>query len=117
MATTGNRSIALSFTGDVVANQTITAAVNANSPGANELKTLSSGDNTITVPTGGSVPTAVTIIPPSGNTNLMKIKGNSGDTGVSIHKTDPTTIALDSSVVSFILNASANIVGVRFIWT
>jgi hypothetical protein len=117
MATTGTRSISLGFTGDVTASQTVQAASNASSAGANEIKTLASGDNTITVPTGGTVPTAVTIIPPSGNTNLMKIKGSAGDTGVSLHKTDPSSIGLDSTVTSFIINASSSITGVRFIWT
>ena len=117
MAVNSTRATSISFTGDVTASQTVNAAANTNASGANELKTLASGDNTITVPTGGSAPTSVTVIPPSGNTNLMKIKGAGGDTGVSIHKTDPTSLALDSTVVSFIINAAAQIIGVRFIWT
>lgn len=115
MATTATRSIQIAFTGDLSARVTFNAAANADSPGQIENKALSSGANTITPPSGVT-PKAVTLVPPSGNTVLITLKGVSGDTGVALHKTDPTTIALDSPSNTFVLNA-ASTVSVRLIWS
>lgn len=117
MSTVSSRTQTTTFTGDVTATQTNAAASNAASPGVNELKTLASGANTITVPSGGSTPVAVTIVPPAGNVQTLTLKGVTGDTGVGLHLTDPTTIALAASVSSFCLTAGAAITGVRFIWS
>lgn len=54
---------------------------------------------------------------PSANATLIKLKGIGGDTAVALHKTDPDTISLDSTQTTFILNAAAQIVGVRLFWT
>lgn len=117
MAATSTRTSTVTFTGDVTGTEVSTAATNAVSPAQIEIKTLASGANTITVPTGGSTPTACTIIPPSANALAITLKGVSGDTGIRIHNTDPTTIALDSSVSTFVLNAANTITGCRFIWS
>jgi len=70
----------------------------------NEIRNLTSGNNTITVPTGGSsVATGCLIIPPSGNTNTVTLKGVNGDTGISLHRTNPTFVGLNA-VSSFVLN-------------
>lgn len=114
---TATRKVTIVYSGDVDGTQEIEAADNASSPAAVELKTLANGANTIAVPTAGKVPTAVTIVPPGGNTTAITLKGVAGDTGVRIHDTDPTTIALHSGVVSFVLNAGAEITGVRFYWS
>jgi hypothetical protein len=50
------------------------------------------------------------------NTTLIKLKGVAADTGVAIHKTDSTSIGLDVSVTTFILNAAAALNGVRLFW-
>src|ERR1044071_1814279 len=85
MASNSTRSINLVFTGDHVAAPVIAAAANAASPAAiNAPITLASGANTITVPTGGTTPTAVTIVKPAGNTVLITLKGVTGDTGVPL---------------------------------
>ena len=118
MSTTSTRSITIGLSGDVVASESFAAAANAASPGGLAPPiTLASGANTITVPTGGTTPTAVTIIPPAGNTNLITLKGVTGDTGVALHKTDPTCVALDPSQATFVLTAGAQITGVRLVWT
>ena len=118
MSTASTRTITVGFSGDVAAVEPFSAAVNSSSPGGLSAPvTLANGANTITVPTGGTTPTAVTIIPPAGNVNLITLKGVSGDTGVKLHLTDPTSIALDSSVATFVLNAAAQIVGVRLVWS
>ena len=117
MATTSTRTNTLNFTGDVVGSEILAAATNTVSPGQMEIKTLASGANTITVPTGGSTPTAVTIVPPIGNTVTLTLKGVTGDTGIAMHLTDPTTIALASSVTTFVLTTNAILTGIRFYWT
>jgi hypothetical protein len=69
-------------------------------------QTLTQGAaNTITVPSG--TPTTCIIQPPSTNTLTTTLKGVSGDTGVAIHKTQPTFISLDPSVTSFVITLSA----------
>jgi len=117
MSTVCTRSTTLTYTGDVTATQTVAAAQNLASPGVIELKNLASGANTITVPSGGAVPTAVTIVPPANNVATILLKALTGDTGVGLHPTDPTTLALANTVTSFVLTAGAAITGVRFIWS
>jgi len=117
MAVLATRITTIVFTGDVTGTETIPAASNALSPGSVEIKTLASGFNTITAPTGGSVPTACTIVPPVGNTVSIIIKGVTGDTGLRLHNTDPTTIAVDPTTLTIGLTAVSQIIGVRLYWT
>lgn len=116
MSVISNRNIDHSFTGDETASWTNSAAENISSPGMIQVMTLASGNNTITVPTGGTVPTAVTILKPSGNTTALTFKGVAGDTGVRLHDTDPDSISLHSSAATFVLNAGASLSGVRLVW-
>lgn len=115
MAVNATRSMTITYSGDVSGTETIAAAANAVSPGQMEVKNLANGANTITPPV--PAPTGVTIVPPTGNSTSIVLKGITGDTGVRLHNTDPTTIALDSSVASFVLTAGGAIAGVRFFWT
>src|SRR5712672_2440886 len=108
MSVASNRSITLTDTGDVEYAQSFSAAVNASGSGQNQLVNLASGANTITVPTSAR---AVTIIPPSGNITTITLKGVTGDTGVSLHLTDPTSIGLNG-VTTFCLTAGGTITGV-----
>lgn len=118
MAVQATRSTVITYTGDVDGTETIDAAANTASPGAITIQALASGANTITVPTSTGVTVkACTIAPPTGNTTSITLKGVTGDTGVQLHDTDPTTIAIDDSVTSFCLTAGAAIQGVRFYWT
>ena len=113
MAVNAKRSVAIVFSGDVTAGSTTHAEENAASPAQIESKTLSTGANTITPPASSK---AVTIIMPSGNTVLLTLKGVTGDTGIPLHKTDPTTIGLDTTITTFVLNAASGVT-VRLIWT
>jgi hypothetical protein len=82
-----------------------------------EIKILASGANTITPP-AGSTPVSVTIVPPAGNVITITLKGVTGDTGILLHPTDPTTIALGSPTATFVLTAGSLFAsGVRFYWT
>ena len=114
---TSNKTITLVFTGPPAGTQTITAAENTAAPNSIEIKTLASGFNTITVPTGGSTVTSCTIVPPAGNTTNITLKGVTGDTGIQLHDTDPSSVSLDASVTSFGLTAAAQITGVRLYWS
>lgn len=122
MAATAKRKITVTYYGDVfggTAGQAheVNAADNAASPAQVELVTLAIGDNTIAVPGGGATAKSCTIVKPSGNTTAIKLKGDAGDTGVRLHDTDPDTISLDASQVSFVLNVAAEVAGVRLFWT
>jgi len=118
MAVTATRSTTIVFTGDVTGTETLSAGSNAASPGSVTVQTLASGFNTITVPsTSGVTVVACTIVPPTGNTTAITLKGITGDTGVRLHNTDPSTITIHSDVTAIGLTAGASITGVRFFWS
>lgn len=118
MAVQATRSNVITYTGDVTGTQTVNAAANTASPGSIEVQTLANGFNGITVPSStGVTVVSCTIIPPAGNTTSIILKGITGDTGIRLHNTDPTTIAIYSDVTSIGLAAGAAVQGVRFIWT
>ena len=118
MSVTSSRTIQVQFSGDNSEQIIQSALDNIVSPGMNVVQSLVMGANTITAPVvSGLVVTGLMIIPPSGNTSLMTLKGVTGDTGIPLHLTDPISLSLDTTFVSLVLNAAAAIVGVRFIWT
>lgn len=114
MAVASQRAISVTFSGDVTAGIVAQAAENASSPGHIESKTLTTGANTITPP--GTTSKACTIMMPTGNTVDLTLKGVAGDTGIVLHNTDPTSIALDSPSTTFVLNASSGVT-VRLVWS
>lgn len=116
MAVSSTVSIKLTQTGDIRGQQTFPTTANASGSGESDVRTLASGFNAITVPTGGTVPKGVIIIPPAGNATAITLKGVTGDTGLRLHDTDPTYLALHSGVSSIGLTAGAEITGVRFLW-
>jgi hypothetical protein len=117
MALSSARRITVVDTGDFELAEVFSAADNDDAPGAIDMLTLASGANTVNVPGGGSTVTGATIIPPAGNTQSIVLKGVTGDTGIRLHDTDPTSIALDSSVTSFVLTAGGTVTGLRILWT
>jgi hypothetical protein len=90
---------------------------NASSPAQNEIKSLTTGANTITPPSGGTAPNGVIIVPPAANTVALTLKGVTGDTGVGLHLTHPSYIPLASTTATFVLTAAAPVVGVRLLWS
>lgn len=113
MAVRSQRKVTVTLSGDIGGTLEPEAADNASSPGSVEYKSLSSGANTITVPTGA---TAVTIIKDGENTTSLILKGVTGDTGVRLHATDPDTISLHSTQATFVLTAGAAMV-VRLVFS
>jgi|SRR5215471_5561193 len=121
MAANASRGVTIVYTGDVIGNEVFSSVSNVTSPAAITLHNLASGSNTITVPpfgaAGGITLAGVTIIPPIGNTVGITLKGVAGDTGINLHKTDPTSLGLDSALTAFVLGAAGGITGVRLFWT
>lgn len=115
MAVTAKRSIIITLSEDLSANLQFDAADNLVASGSITLHDLASGANTITVPPGTNK--GATIIPPSGNVETITLKGVTGDTGVSLHLTDPTSIALATGVANFVLTAGAAIADLTIVWT
>lgn len=121
MSITSTRVITANFSGDGFANAFVFSATqNASSPGGSSIYTLPSGSTVIAFPTGGSTVYGATIIPPSGNTSTITIKGTTADTGIAIHKTDPTSVAFDTTSTTqtgFTMTVSSTVTGLRIIWS
>ena len=117
MSVSAARETTIQFTGDLTLSVTETAAVNTTSPGQIAIVDLVATNNVITVPTGGSTqPTAVTIIPPTGNTKVITLKGTNADTGIALHLTDPCTITLYTTT-AFVLAVTTTVAGTRLVWS
>jgi hypothetical protein len=110
------RKITIAFSGDINGTQEFDAEDNSSSPATTGPLSLTTGANTIIVPTGGAAPTCCTIVKPSDNTATITLKGISGDTGVKLHPTDPDSISIASDVTQFVLTVSAD-VNLRFVWS
>jgi hypothetical protein len=112
MAVSATRAVSIGFSGDYTFGGTFSAAINAASPGLLQQLALASGANTVTPPTGAK---SVTIVPPSGNVVALTLKGVAGDTGIALHKTDPTSIGLDGAA-TFVINAGSSVT-IVMVWT
>jgi hypothetical protein len=119
MAVASTRVITITYAGELVGSFTFSAAQNSVAPGDIDIFSLALGDNTIPLPTGGSTPSGATIIPPTGNTQTLTLKGVGGDTGIRLNKVDPTSISFDAAALpaNFILNAGGVVTGLRVVWT
>ncbi len=121
MAVTSTRVVTVTLNGDGLNGSfTFQANSNALAPGDMDIFTLPTGSTVIAFPTGGSQTQGATITPPAGNTNTLTIKGTTADLGIQIHKTDPTSLALDTTSTtqtSFVITVSATVTGLRVIWT
>lgn len=67
---------------------------------------LSSGDNTITVPSGTRL---IILTPPTTNSHNLTLKGHSGDTGIGIRNAEPNFIPYRTGTV--IVNAGGSVAG------
>jgi hypothetical protein len=106
------------MTGDVLFSEVFNAAENNLAPGSVTIHLLALGANTTDIPVvTGFATKGATIIPPSDNTATIVLKGVTGDTGVAISKTDPTSIAFDTGLANFVLTAGAIINGLRIVWS
>lgn len=113
MSTTASRSVTVGFTSasdGIDYEQTFEAVDSATGPADNKSVSLTTGANTIAIPVGSK---AITIIPLSNNTVQLTLKGVSGDTGIALNLTDPTSVGIES-VTQIVINA-ASAVTVRII--
>lgn len=118
MAVTSTRTGAIQFAGDITASISLAPVSNTLAPGDIDILSLTTGANTITLPTGGSTPKGAVIIPPPGNTQALTLKGVAGDTGILLHKTEPAIITFDNPPpANFVINAAAVVNGLRIVWT
>ena len=112
MSVTSDRSVTIEWAGTIEYSQSFSASTVSTGSGQNQVVALATGANTITVPTGAI---AVTILFPAGNTVQVTLKGVTGDTGVALNLTDPSSIGLQG-VTTFCLTA-ASAVTVRLIYS
>jgi hypothetical protein len=123
MATSAERKITIAFAGDVDGTQEIDAEKNAVSPARIQIITLASGDNDITLPSGTTqTPSCCTIMKPGDNTTAIYLKSgvDGGARIFRLHDTGPDSISLHSTndgVNKFILEAAAQIIGIRLFWS
>ena len=119
MAVTSTTTVTVLFTQAVAANLSYATLVsNTTSPGSVTLHTLTTGANTITLPTGGSTVVGALVLPPTGNTVLLKVKGVNGDTGIFLNKVNPTLLTFDTTqAATFIIDAASAVTGLRIIWS
>lgn len=102
--------------GEVASSNEVTQSntnTNATATGAANYD-LSSGFNSITVPTSYHVD-GFTLFPPSGNTTSITLKGITGDTGIRLHNTMASQIAINSSVTAIGITTGAAVT-VRIAW-
>ena len=79
--------------------------INLASPiGAVTVLTLSSGDNTITIPAGTTI---IIIQPPANNAAVLKLKSVAGDTGILISLTSWQILQTTSGQTTFIINSAS----------
>lgn len=71
-----------------------------------QILSLSSGNNTITIPTGMK---AVVLTPPAGNTETITLKGDASDVGIALALERSQKLDFDDAVTTFVLNSTGNV--------
>lgn len=79
-----------------------------NGTGFVQVVALIAGDTTITIPSGS---TLLLFVPPPATTATLTLKGAPGDTGIRLAKTRPTLLAVDATVTTVVVTASAPVAG------
>jgi len=114
MSVTANVNVSLSWSGDVVLGQTFNDPTNPSSPGQEQVLSLSSGNNTVSVPTGAQSVLLVKTVNGVTNTATLTFKGVNGDTGYALSPTVADKLSVGGS--SFVINASA-VTSIRAFWS
>lgn len=102
--------------GLLTGNRTFSPAVASFSDahGGLSIVDLTTGDNTITVPSGA---TGVLLVPPADNAEGIELKGVGADTGFEISMTSWQLINFGATPpASFVLTTTGAIAGVEFNW-
>lgn len=109
---TGTVTVSGNVSGSPVGARSFAATITVpNAVDATQVVTLSSGNNTVTVPTGATVcviagPNAVSPIPNPSYAGVLTVKGVAGDTGVVMSAKWPQVLAWDTAPASFVINAT-----------
>lgn len=103
----GSATVATAFGTDAIGPITVQGTITPYKTYAN----LLSGNNTIAVPSGAWA--GCLIVPPTTNTQVLKAKTTSGDTGINIPKAAPSLLIFDSANLptNLYLNAAADTTG------
>lgn len=118
MSITSTRTIQVGFSGAIGTEINQSALENAVSPANSFLADLGTGNNPITLPDlAGLVTTGITIIPPPGNTVIITLKGASGDTGIPLHITDPSSFGVDPTLTEIILTVASDVESVIVVFS
>ena len=109
----GNITVAGNVTGAPTGSRTFgPLTITANSAvDATQVLSLSSGANTVTVPSGATAcvilgPNATNPQPNPRSGVVLTVKGVSGDTGIAVSNAYPTLLSWDSAPATFVINAS-----------
>jgi hypothetical protein len=106
MATTSTATLQITLTGDVTLGpQNFSATQNTSSPAQTQIASLSSGNNSITIP---STATRMTITNKAGGVALT-LKGINGDTGITLGQSDWDSFSLSSPPpATVVINAGSS---------
>lgn len=109
---TGTVTVSGNVSGSPVGSRSISQTITASTAvDATQVLTLSSGNNTVTVPTGATVcviagPNAVSPIPNPSYAGVLTVKGVAGDTGIIMSAKWPTVLSWDTAPANFVINAT-----------
>jgi hypothetical protein len=105
MAVTAALTLTGTITGLPGGSETVSLTLNNSAAsGQTQFVTLASGFQTVSVPAGA---VWCIVVPPAGNTTSITLKGITGDTGVVLHPSQPSIIALGSSQTTIGITAGA----------
>jgi hypothetical protein len=115
MAKTSQIAVTLSGSGDGIQAFTIAAPTisNSASPLVHDQHSLTTGANTLTVPTGA---TYLVVVPPAASTVAKTLKGVSGDTGIALTPGAWCALPIASGVSSIVINAASGEVVDLYWW-
>lgn len=105
MATTETMQITVTASGDGIDSAwTPTAMTNSAGTAGGPVKTtLSSGDNTIAVPTGAM---GMVLAPPAASAAVLRLKHYAGETGFALRSGQPSHIPLPTGTSTVLINSS-----------
>jgi hypothetical protein len=108
MATTETVQVTVTCSGDGIKSKwEPTAMTNSAGVAGGPVKyTMSSGDNTLTVPTGAM---GVVLAPPASSAAVLRLKNDAGETGFALRTGQPALIALPTGTAEVLVNASAEV--------
>jgi len=108
----------IKFTGDQESELVYDTGELTDSPCYQQIVTLASGNNTISVPDVEDFTVhGLAIVPPTANEVEPVLKGVNGDTGVSLSSTQVSVVQLGATPpASIVLNVSEEVAGFRLIW-